>query len=72
MDERTSGYIVREEDKREKIRTKMVRRAIRRGWRKEVTIDGQENVGRRVRKEEKRMDQCGRSREKVFTKKKEF
>lgn len=29
MDERTSRYIVREEDKREKIRTKMGRRAIR-------------------------------------------
>lgn len=45
---------------------------MRKGWRKEVTIDGQENVGRRLRKKEKKMDQCRRSRKRVFTKKKEF
>lgn len=30
---------------------------MRKGWRKELTIDRQKNVGRRLRKKEKRMDQ---------------
>lgn len=74
MDERTSGYIVREEDKRQKIRTKMGRRAIRYEERLEKGSDNRwaRNVGRRLRKKKKRMDQYRRSREKVFTKKKEF
>lgn len=63
--------MVREEGKREKMRTKMGRKAVRYEERLEkggVAVDERENVGRKLRKEGKRVDRCGRNRGRAFTK----
>lgn len=52
--EGTPRYLIREEDKREKLRIKIGRRAIRYGEKLEKgeAVDGQGSAGKRLRKEE--------------------